>query len=72
MPEPDAIREIVSTIYFERKAISVPMTVISRLYPNVVLEGRPDFIESTIPLAEGEWDNYNFWTQEMPTSVFTL
>ena len=68
----DAIREIVSTIYFERKAISVPMTVISRLYPNVVLEGRPDFIESTIPLAEGEWDNYNFWTQEMPTSVFTL
>ena len=67
----DAIRELATTIYFKRQAIAVPMTVISRLYPNVVLEGRPDFIESTIPLAEGEWDNYKFWTQEMPTRVFT-
>ena len=58
----DAIREHVNTIYFKRQAIAVPMTVISRLYPNVVLEGRPDFIESTIPLAEGGWDNYSFWT----------
>ena len=68
----DAIRSLAKTIYFKRRAIAVPMTVISRLYPNVLLEGRPDFIESTIPLAEGGWDNYNFWTQEMPTSVFTL
>ena len=66
----DAMRELAKTIYFKRRAIAVPMTVISRLYPNVLLEGRPDFIESTIPLAEGGWDNYNFWTQEMPTRVF--
>ena len=68
----DAIRELASTIYFKRQSIGVPMTVISRLYPNVVLEGRPDFIESTLPLAGGEMDNYIFWTQEMPTKVFAL
>ena len=68
----DAIRSLANTIYFNRRAIAVPMTVISRLYPNVLLEGRPDFIASAIPLAEGGLDNYNFWTQEMPTSVFTL
>lgn len=68
----DAIRELATTIYFERRSITIPMTVISRLFPNVVHEGRPDFIESTIPLAEGEWDNYIFWTQEMPTRLFTF
>ena len=68
----DAIRELASTIYFKRRSIVVPMTVISRLYPNVVLEGRPDFIESTIPLAEGGWDDFNFWIREMPTSIFAL
>ena len=68
----DAIRELANTIYFNRRAIAVPMTVISRLYPNVVHEGRPDFIESTIPMAEAGWDNFVFWTQEMPTSVFSL
>ena len=68
----DAIRELANTIYFKRRAIAVPMTVVSRLYPNVVHEGRPDFIESTIPMAEAGWDNFVFWTQEMPTSVFNL
>ena len=68
----DAIRELASMIYFKRRLIAVPMTVISRLIPNVVLEGRPDFIENTIPLAEGGWDDFNFWIREMPTSVFAL
>ena len=66
----DAIRELATTIHFKRREVAVPMTVISRLYRNVVLEGRPDFIESAIPLAEGGRDNYNFWIQEMPTRVF--
>ena len=68
----DAIRELSETIYFDRRAIAIPMTVISRLYPNVIHEGRPDFIESSIPLASGGKDNYDFWTQEMPTRVFTF
>ena len=68
----DAIRELRKTIYFKRRAIAIPMTVISRLFPNVVLEGRPDFIESSIPLAGGGKDNYDFWTQEMPTRLFTF
>ena len=68
----DAIRELASTIYFKRQSIAVPMTLASRLYPNVIKEGRPDFIESTLPLAGGDLDNYIFWTQEMPTSVFNL
>ena len=68
----EGIRDFVENMYFKRRAISIPMTVISRLYPNVVLEGRPDFIESTIPLARGGWDNFKYWTQEMPTRVFTF
>ena len=67
----DAIRELASTIYFKPGPMAVPLTVVSRLYPNVVREGRPDFIESTMPLAEGEWDNFDFWTRKMPTRVFT-
>ena len=67
----DAIRDLTKTIYFERRAISIPMTVISRLFPNVIYEGRPDFIESSIPLVEGEKDSYDFWAQEMPTRLFT-
>ena len=67
----DTIRELVNTIYFKRR-VAIPMTVISRLYPNVVKEGRPDFIESVIPCVEGEWDNFNFWIQEMPTKVFVF
>ena len=68
----DAIRDLTKTIYFERRAISISMTVISRLFPNVIYEGRPDFIESSIPLVEGEKDSYDFWTQEMPTRLFTF
>ena len=68
----DAIRKLSKSIYFKRRAIVIPMTVISRLCLNVLLEGRPDFIESSIPLAEGGRDNYDFWTQEMPTRVFTF
>ena len=68
----DAIRELRKTMYFKRQGIVIPMTVISRLLPNVVLEGRPDFIESSIPLAVGGKDRYDFWTQEMPTRVFTF
>ena len=68
----DAVRELATTVYFKGRPIVVAMTVISRLFPNVTHEGRPDFIESTIPLAGGGWDNYNYWTQEMPTRVFTF
>ena len=67
----DAIRNLVDSIYFKRRAISIPMTVISRLFPNVVLEGRPDLIESAIPLVDGDRDDYDFWTAEMPTRIFT-
>lgn len=68
----DAIRDLTKTIYFERRAISISMTVISRLFPNVIYEGRPDFIESSIPLVEGEKDSYDFWTHKMPTRLFTF
>lgn len=66
----DALRALVNDIYFKRRAIAMPMTVVSRLLPNVVSEGRPDFIESTIPLVDGEQDEFDFWTEEMPTRVF--
>ena len=67
----DAIRDLADSIYFKRRAISIPMTVISRLFPNVVIEGRPDLIESAIPLVDGDKDDYDFWTAEMPTRIFT-
>ena len=66
----DALRALVNDIYFKRRAIAVPMTVVSRLLPNIVLEGRPDLIESTIPLVDGEQNEFDFWTGEMPTRVF--
>ena len=66
----DALRELIRDFYFKRSAIAMPMTLISRLLPNVVGEGRPDLIENTIPLVEGDEENYDFWTQEMPTRVF--
>ena len=47
------------------------MTVISRLFPNVLLEGRADLIESVIPLVDGDKENFDFWTAEMPTRIFT-
>ena len=66
----DALRKLISDFYFKRRAIAMPMTLISRLFPNTVAEGRPDLIENTIPLAEGDEENYDFWTHEMPTRVF--
>ena len=66
----DALRGLVKDVYFKRRGIAMPMTVVSRLLPNVVSEGRPDFIESTIPLVNGEQDDFDFWTEEMPTNVF--
>ena len=67
----DAIRALTRDIYFNRRAISIPMTVISRFLPNTLLEGRPDLIESAIPAVDGDRDAHDFWTQEMPTRVFT-
>ena len=67
----DAIRDLARTIYFKRRAIRIPMTVISRLFPNLMLEGRPDLIESAIPFVYGDKEDYDFWTEEMPTGVFT-
>ena len=67
----DAIRDLCHDIYFNRRAISVPMTVISRFLPNTLFEGRPDLIENAIPAIVGDKDNHDFWTQEMPTRVFT-
>ena len=46
------------------------MNLICRLFPNILGEGRPDLIENTIPLAKGDEDNYEFWTNNMPTRVF--
>ena len=66
----DVIRRLADTIYFKRRAISVPMTVISRLFPNVLMEGRPDLIENVIPLVSGGKDDYDFWTADMPTLIF--
>ena len=56
----DAIRELTKNIYFERRAIYISLTVVSRLFLNVVHEGRPDFIESSIPLAEGRQRQLRF------------
>ena len=66
----DTIRNLASTIYFKRRAISVPMTVILRLLPNLILEGRPDFIESAIPLVSGERAEFEFWAKETPINIF--
>ena len=66
----DAIRNLARTIYFKPRAIVIPMTVISRLLPNFVSEGRPDLIENAIHMVDGDDDDVAFWTREMPTRIF--
>ena len=48
--------------------IRVPVTVISRLYPRALHEGRPDLIENSLPgAAKGQ----EHWLTEMPWMIFT-
>ena len=48
--------------------IRVPVTVISRLYPRAMHEGRPDLIENSLPgAAQGQ----EHWLTKMPWMVFT-
>jgi hypothetical protein len=48
--------------------IRVPVTVISRLYPRALHEGRPDLIENSLPgAAEGQ----EHWLTKMPWMIFT-
>ena len=65
----EAIRKLAGTIYFKRRGISIPMTLISRLFPNTVSEGRPDLIESVIPQVDGDEEDFSIWTREMPTRI---
>ena len=66
----EAIRKLAGNIYFKRRGISIPMTLISRLFPNTVSEGRPDLIESAIPMVDGDEEDFSIWTREMPTRIF--
>ena len=48
--------------------VQVPVTVISRLYPRALEEGRPDLIENVLPgVAEGQ----EHWLMALPHLVFT-
>lgn len=48
--------------------VQVPITVISRLYPRALYEGRPDLIENVLPgVAPGE----EHWLMHLPHLVFT-
>jgi hypothetical protein len=48
--------------------VQVPVTVISRLYPRALYEGRPDLIENVLPgVAPGE----EHWLMHLPHLVFT-
>ena len=48
--------------------IRVPVTVISRLYPRALHEGRPDLIENSLPgAAKGQ----EHWLTKMPWMIFT-
>ena len=67
----DTLCDLATNIYFKRRAITVPMTIISRLIPNIISGGSPDLIENAILLVEGDRDNHAFFTSKFPTRVFT-
>jgi hypothetical protein len=43
------------------------MIVVNRLYPSALAEGRPDLVESAIPISA---DEEPYWPKIMPTRVF--
>jgi hypothetical protein len=48
--------------------VRVPVSVVSRLYPRSLGEGRPDLIENVLPgAAKGQ----EFWLTKVPWMVFT-
>ncbi len=52
---------------FHRGTIRVPLTVISRLYPQPLGNGAPEMIESVMPLTLDEFDHM---VKDFPTQVF--
>lgn len=52
---------------WHRWFVRVPMTVVSRLYPRPIHEGRPDLIESSLPgTAKGQ----QHWLSRLPQLIF--
>lgn len=48
--------------------VRVPVSVVSRLYPRSLGEGRPDLIESVLP---GAGKGQEFWLTKVPWMIFT-
>ncbi|MBL8240696.1 MAG: hypothetical protein JNM66_24975 [Bryobacterales bacterium] len=53
---------------WHRWSVRIPITIINRLYPRAVFEGRPDLIESAIP---GAGEGHEIWLRMLPWLVFT-
>lgn len=63
-------RHILETMAeaWHRWYVRVPVSVVSRLYPRSLAEGRPDLIESALPgAAKGQ----EFWLTKVPRLIFT-
>jgi len=53
---------------WHRWSVQIPATMINRLYPRAIAEGRPDLIESSMGgAAKGQ----EFWVTKLPWLVFT-
>lgn len=52
---------------FHRGTIRVPLTVVSRLYPQPLGDGVPEMIESVVPMTLDEFDHM---VEDFPTQVF--
>jgi hypothetical protein len=61
------IREQIEALYHYRRAISLAMIVIDRIYPRPLADGQPDMIESAIPFAASDDTPYAL---DMPRLVF--
>lgn len=64
----EKVKEVAKTFRVRKRGTRPPlMIVIDRLYPSALEEGRPDLVESAIPLSPDE-DLY--WANLMPTRIF--
>ena len=64
----EKIIEVAKTFQVRKRGTRPPlMIVINRIYPSALEEGRPDLVESAIPMS---LDEDPYWPKLMPTRIF--
>ncbi len=63
------IIEKLPDFYHRKRGANIQYLLVTRLYPRVLGDGKPDLIESCIPVSAGDADD-DTWPSLFPTTVF--